>query len=130
MMIFNKSKLGQLEYKEPNKNVKIFLDILLVLSLSTAVHCEQNQIIEDFFKIFHSLINPDGDFDELIRLKDSFLADSRDSPPQEDDLDSMPYFKFMPKFVSTLAPNTETNLKETCFGVAKVCYQYQDPWVS
>ena len=88
--------------------------------------CGQNEIIEDFFKIFHSLISPETDFDEsmkiLIRLKDSFLADKRDSPSEEDDLDSLPYFKIMPKFHSTLAPNTETNLEETCFAVAKVCY--------
>ena len=84
--------------------------------------CGQNEIIEDFFKIFHSLISPETDFDELIRLKDSFLADNRDSPSKEDDLDSLPYFKIMPKFHSTLAPNTETNLEETCFGVAKVSY--------
>ena len=88
--------------------------------------CGQNEIIGDFFKIFHSLIRPGTDFDELIRLKDRFLADNRDSPSKEDDLDSLPYFKIMPKFHSTLAPNTETNLEETCYGVAQVyhsqCY--------
>ena len=88
------------------------------------MNCGQNEIIGDFFKIFHSLISPGTDFDELIRLKDRFLADNRDSPSKEDDLDSLPYFKIMPKFHSTLAPNTETNLEETCYGVAKV-YQSQ-----
>ena len=98
------------------------LVIVLILTIRTSVDCGQNEIIEDFFKIFHSLISPETDFDELIRLKDRFLADNRDSPSKEDDLDSLPYFKIMPKFLSTLAPNSETNLEESCFGVAKVCY--------
>ena len=98
-----------------------FLDIILLLTIGTGVKCGQNEIIGDFFKIFNSLISPDRHFEELIELKDKFLAERRGSPEQEDDLDSLPYFKIMPKFHSTLAPNTETNLEETCFGVARVC---------
>jgi len=42
------------------------------------------------------------------------------------DPDSLPYFKIFPKYIATLAPNSEADVPDTCWSTAKVTNELQD----
>jgi len=96
------------------------INILLLscFSILPSTYGQDADMVYTFFKIFHSLVSPDGDFGEILRMKDDFI---REYPQKSGyDPDSLPYFKFIPKYVATLAPGTEEDIAGTCFEFVKV----------
>jgi hypothetical protein len=75
-------------------------------------------MVHTFFKIFHSLISPNGDFEDIIRMKDQFVQEKQIKATY--DPDSLPYFKIFPKYMTTLAPNTSEDILGTCFESVQV----------
>ena len=75
-------------------------------------------MVHTLFKIFHSLILPTGDFGEVKHMKDRFIMEKELRTSY--DPDSLPYFKIMPKYLTTLPPNTEEDIPGTCFQSVQV----------
>ena len=90
---------------------------MLLLLLSPASSQEDGMVLT-LFKIFHNLVAPNGDFEDIIRMKEQFVAEKQLRHTY--DPDSLPYFKIMPKYVTTLAPNTTEDILGTCFGSVQV----------
>ena len=101
------------------RTIKILYVFLFSCLISyPPVSGQDTDLLHTFFKIFHSLVSPDGDFEDLIKMKDKFI---REYPYKATyDPDSLPYFKFIPKYLTTLAPNTEEDLTGTCFKSVQV----------
>ena len=96
------------------------LPVLLFSCLlsSSSVAGQDGDLLHTFFKIFHSLVSPHTEFQDLIRIKDKFI---QEYPHKTNyDPDSLPFFKFIPKYLTTLAPNTEEEITGTCFESVKV----------
>jgi len=93
------------------------LPLLLCLHISSA-YSQDDGMVHTFFKIFHSLISPNGDFDELVAMKDQFIHEQEVKSTY--DPDSLRYFKIFPKYMTTIAPNTEEDILGTCFDSVKI----------
>jgi len=96
------------------------LPVLLFSCLlsSSSVAGQDGDLLHTFFKIFHSLVSPHTEFQDLIRIKDKFIQEYPHKTTY--DPDSLPFFKFIPKYLTTLAPNTEEDITGTCFESVKI----------
>eukprot|EP00091_Calanus_sinicus_P015432 TRINITY_DN33680_c0_g1_i1.p1 TRINITY_DN33680_c0_g1~~TRINITY_DN33680_c0_g1_i1.p1 ORF type:complete len:120 (-),score=22.21 TRINITY_DN33680_c0_g1_i1:69-428(-) len=99
---------------------------LLFIFLLPAALGQDGGMVHTFFKIFHSLISPHGDFEDIIRMKDQFIQEKQTKTTY--DPDSLPYFKIFPKYMTTLAPGTTEDILGTCFesmGALRATQQWQ-----
>merc|ERR1712055_1071688 len=75
--------------------------------------------VEIFARALHSLIPGHGPWSEVLQLKDSYLRLRAEE--SQWDPDTLPYFKFIPKYKFTAMPGSEkVPVDGTCFSSAEV----------
>ena len=94
--------------------------ILLLLFTSCSAGEDAGSLIHTFFRIFHSLISPTGDYEDVIRMKDKFIHEKETGLRTDYDPDSLSYFKIFPKYKTTLSPRTQEEIFGSCFKSIKV----------
>lgn len=73
---------------------------LLLLLLSPALAAlEAHARVETVFRTLHSLVPGHGEWSEVVEARAAYLA-AREGDPRQYDPDSLPYFKFIPRWVA------------------------------
>merc|ERR1712212_1079174 len=106
--------MGNHRHTTVQDRMQLYLFFLFFPLLASSSLLLPGERIEIFARALHSLIPGHGTWSEVLSLKESYLRLRAEE--SQWDPDTLPYFKFIPKYMLTATPGSENvPVEGTCF---------------